>query len=596
MSYATTTIGAALDQINRSYFLPAIQRPFVWKQAQVLALFDSLLKGYPISGFLFWKLEDATKREVRSYRFIENYSGENTMNEPANTDGREVVLVLDGQQRMTSLLIGLRGTYSVKKKHTHKANPDNWERQSLYLDLLKDPDVSGAGDEEEDSNDSGVTYGLKFFTHPPRNSHRNHWIKFGMILDHATPEKLEDLVARVERDLHHGTTEYERRIATTTLRRLHAIIWGEELINFYTEGNQSPDRVLDIFVRANDAGTPLKKADLLMSMITSKWEQGSAREEIGHFRLRIERDLALPNSVTIDFLMKACLTLCDADVKFSVSNFTIDIIRTIERDWTAIRTAIETTFRLINSFGISSSNLSSLNAVLPIAYYLFRTPGFTFRGSSEFEHLNASAMHRWLVQSLLVGAFAGQSDRTIGNARATIREHLKSERGFPIEPLFRALAGGGRISRLDDRAIEEVLAFTYGAAKTFLALSLLYDNLDWSGTTYQEDHIIPQTAADLRVLRGMNLPEHRIQQIRDAVNRLGNLQLLPAGENLEKSDLSFDHWITSRDRMYRARHFIPEDAATWRVTMLPEFVAAREKLIWAELQRLQAASAVTRLA
>ena len=73
MTYSTTTIGKVLDGLNRNYFLPAIQRPFVWKQEQVLALFDSLLKGYPISAFMFWALDDHTKHEVRAYKFIENY-------------------------------------------------------------------------------------------------------------------------------------------------------------------------------------------------------------------------------------------------------------------------------------------------------------------------------------------------------------------------------------------------------------------------------------------------------------------------------------------------------------------------------------------
>jgi len=62
----------------------------------------------------------------------------------------------------------------------------------------------------------------------------------------------------------------------------------------------------------------------------------------------------------------------------------------------------------------------------------------------------------------------------------------------------------------------------------------------------------------------MNLPEHRIKEILGSVNRLGNLQLLPASENLEKSRVDHQH-----------------------VTKLPEFVAAREKLMWQNLQRLQ---------
>lgn len=46
MSYSTSTIGALLDDVNRRYFLPAIQRPFVWSPSQVVMLFDSLMKGY----------------------------------------------------------------------------------------------------------------------------------------------------------------------------------------------------------------------------------------------------------------------------------------------------------------------------------------------------------------------------------------------------------------------------------------------------------------------------------------------------------------------------------------------------------------------
>ena len=53
MSYSSRTIGAVIDDVNRSYLLPAIQRPFVWSSTQVVALFDSLLKGYPISIFMF---------------------------------------------------------------------------------------------------------------------------------------------------------------------------------------------------------------------------------------------------------------------------------------------------------------------------------------------------------------------------------------------------------------------------------------------------------------------------------------------------------------------------------------------------------------
>ncbi|SFA49141.1 Protein of unknown function DUF262 [Paracoccus halophilus] len=73
MTYTSQTIGNLIDDVNRIYLLPAIQRPYVWSTSQIVALFDSLLKGYPISSFMFWAINETTKKEVRCYKFIENY-------------------------------------------------------------------------------------------------------------------------------------------------------------------------------------------------------------------------------------------------------------------------------------------------------------------------------------------------------------------------------------------------------------------------------------------------------------------------------------------------------------------------------------------
>lgn len=583
MTYSTSTIGAVIGRLNTELFLPAIQRPFVWKPSQLLALFDSLLKGYPVSSFMFWEVNDDTKREVRIYRFFENYRAGDTLNEPVQPDGRKVVLVLDGQQRLTSFLIGLRGTYSEKDRYARKNNPDAWSRYTLYLDLLKDPD---APDEEENEQEFGVTYGLKFLASAPRNSNRHHWIRLGMILDHPTPEHLDRLAERTRREMHHGVTAYEADVAIRNLRRLHQAIWVDEAVNYYTETSQAVDRVLDIFVRANDGGTKLSKSDLLMSMITSKWSSGTAREDIFGFVEHINRSLGPRNNINRDFALKACLVFCDVDVQYNVSNFTQATIEMIETNWKAIKTAIENTFRLLNSFGITEKNLTSLNAVLPIAYYLYRSPEYSFRGQTEFERSNARQMQKWLLQSLLMGTFAGSSDRTISLARNAIRENLKQDRNFPAARLYYDLAIGGRLTRLDDRAIEEILELKYSQSKTFLALSLIYDDLDWVGTSYHIDHIIPQASAHKRVLMGQNLQDAQIQRIIGAVDKLANLQLLSNNENLEKSDISFDTWITTRDRHYRERHLIGERVDHWRAVQLPEFVAEREKLIYARLKRL----------
>ncbi|MBZ8117370.1 DUF262 domain-containing HNH endonuclease family protein [Roseovarius sp. LXJ103] len=574
MSYATMTIGDLLGDVNARYFLPAIQRPFVWKTEQIITLMDSLMKGYPISSLMFWAVDEDLKQELKIYNFVEHWKP-GMQNPAAAVNGRDVTLVLDGQQRITSLLIALRGSYAEKAKHKRSSSLDAWSDKSLYIDLLTDPE----SDYDEDDAEFGVSYGLRFHALPPRSDHRHQWYRLGDILNHRSPEKLEALIETTLGKVHHGVTPYERTLITSTLRRLHEVIWKDEVVNYYTEVSTSVDRVLDIFVRANDGGTKLSKSDLLMSLITSKWENGSARDAIFSFVDFINTKLPQPNKITKDFVLKSCLVLCGFDVKYNVSNFTLQSIAEIERNWPDIRDALERTFRYLNGIGLNAENLSSLNAVLPIAWFLYHAPGVTLRGSSEFDCSNGRAVQRWLINSLLMGVFAGTSDRTISTARKTLKDASYDSRSFPEAKLYHDLVQGGRMTQVDERAVEDLLDLTYNKPRTFLALSLLYGDLDFSGAMHHVDHIIPRARADRRVLMSMNLTEARIREIAGAVDRLGNLQLLPGQENREKADLPFESWITGRSEAYRKRHLIAYEPDLWTALMLPEFVRSRERLI-----------------
>jgi uncharacterized protein with ParB-like and HNH nuclease domain len=62
MGYQTTTIAETLNRINKDLFIPAIQRPFVWLPDQITRLFDSLMRGYPIGGLMFWNLPQGSRQ------------------------------------------------------------------------------------------------------------------------------------------------------------------------------------------------------------------------------------------------------------------------------------------------------------------------------------------------------------------------------------------------------------------------------------------------------------------------------------------------------------------------------------------------------
>lgn len=99
------------------------------------------------------------------------------------------------------------------------------------------------------------------------------------------------------------------------------------------------------------------------------------------------------------------------------------------------------------------------------------------------------------------------------------------------------------------------------------------------------DHIIPQASLTERSLRDQGIPGVKIEAIRQAVNRLGNLQLLMDHDNLGKSDTDLRSWLITRDQEFLDRHMIPSDQSLWCSSMLLEFIEAREDLIRERLRR-----------
>jgi uncharacterized protein with ParB-like and HNH nuclease domain len=81
MSYTAATVARVIEHTNRSYYLPAIQRPYVWETDQIIALFDSLMKGYPISTFLLWEIKPENRSNWEMYKFIEHFKYGQTHNE-----------------------------------------------------------------------------------------------------------------------------------------------------------------------------------------------------------------------------------------------------------------------------------------------------------------------------------------------------------------------------------------------------------------------------------------------------------------------------------------------------------------------------------
>ncbi|WP_380187694.1 DUF262 domain-containing protein [Iodobacter arcticus] len=193
MSYHSDTIALTIGRMNQQYFLPTIQREFVWEPEQIMKLFDSIMRKYPISSFLFWEIRDQNREKWQAYKFLDKAKQGGTHNELAITDGvNNLSMILDGQQRLTSLMIGLKGTYVTRKKGGRIANPDAWTTNKLHLDLLAAPSLDG----EEDKD--GLYYKFAFKDATPQPNSENFWFRVAQIMDFDERQKF-DVFLRTKR-------------------------------------------------------------------------------------------------------------------------------------------------------------------------------------------------------------------------------------------------------------------------------------------------------------------------------------------------------------------------------------------------------------
>ena len=230
------TLGGLIDQIAMGTIgLPDIQRPFVWKNTKVRNLFDSMYQGYPVGYLLFWE-----NAGVEGGRVI----GTDTKQRPPQ------LLIVDGQQRLTSLYAVIKGVPVVRENYESEKieiafNPllGKFEvadaairRNKLYI-----PNISVIWDEKTDIFELVDNY-LKALT---------------------TDREITD----------------EERI---TIRRAFSKL--QNLINYpftalVLSPNISEEQVSEVFVRINSEGKTLNQADFILTLMSVFWDEGRAQLE-----------------------------------------------------------------------------------------------------------------------------------------------------------------------------------------------------------------------------------------------------------------------------------------------------------------------------
>jgi hypothetical protein len=289
--------------------------------------------------------------------------------------------------------------------------------------------------------------------------------------------------------------------------------------------------------------------------------------------------------------MKTCLVVSDLPVVYKVESFSNQNLQVIHDMWPDIKQAIERALRLVNSFGIDRDNLTSANALIPIAYYLRQNHDVKFLGgSTAFDVKNAARMRRWLTLALLNNVFGASSDNALRGARNILVESGTAAMGgkfdFPADGIDAELAKSGRASYSSQQAIDNFLGIRYGEKHAYLALTLLYDDNHWGGDQGQQDHIFPRALFTADNMRKAGLDAETQARYLELVNTVANLEVLLPAENTSKSDKDFATWLASRDEKFRQRHLIPDDPSLLAFDRFEEFIESRAILIQTRIEKL----------
>ena len=535
---------------EKKLLLPHIQRPFVWKQDrnnnQVKRFMDSILRGYPFNTLLFWKTRD----DIQLRRFIEDYKDgmniKDTYVKSTELDDKEKTLVLDGQQRLQTLYMALKGTYNSKE---------------MYLDILSGKEVFQDGKDE-----------LKYnFDYLPKEEAQTkskdgaYWVKFKNIVlsDDTTVKIKKQIISEMKKTI--TVDDSIEEIVEDNVAQIKNLFNELELIYYYpidsTTGKfDDYEEILEIFIRTNSGGTVLGKSDLMFSLIKLNWQE--AEEEFEDLIDTLNKDGAF--EFDKDFILKSALVVIEKKAQYRVEKFKgkegEKNLKSIMDNWERIQKS----FRFLDDFLVytritSDSMLPSYNALIPIVYYAY------LHNSKIKSPKVKQNIQTWLYKALLNANFSGQSDSIIDSCTEVIKDKSKVDY-FPYKEIESAMKGKNRFVGIEEDIVD---------GNHYLVLNLLYTfnkeivnfQPQLNGNSPEIDHIFPKS----KMTYTYKYPSR-------SVNNIGNYMFLEKSLNIDKTnklpEVYFPEALKQQSSFYD-RNFIPSKKALHKPENFLKFVEDR---------------------
>ncbi|RME42083.1 MAG: DUF262 domain-containing protein [Chloroflexi bacterium] len=520
-------ISTILDHIDSGHMaLPEFQRGYVWNRDQVRGLFDSLYRRHPIGGLLVW----ATESRSATHR------GDGPV------AAGIVKLLLDGQQRMTSIYGVARG----KPPKFFDGNARAFTDLRFHL-------------EQEQFA----------FYQPVKMKDDPLWIDVTSLMQGGTAG-LGGFIARLSADpaLAPRVGEYAGRLS-----RLLGIIDIDLHIEEITGEDKTLDVVVDIFNRVNSGGTKLSKGDLALAKICAEWPEG--RDHMKHELQRWEQS---DYHFNLDWLLRSVNTVLTGEAKFQYLHD-----KSAEEIQAALKHAvkhIDTALNLIaNRLGLDHDRVLFGRFAIPVMVrYLDQLNG-------KLDEVSRDKLLFWFVQAGMWGRFSGSTESMIDQDLAVLEgpeggldrllEQLRLwHGGLRVEPAhFTGWSLGARFYPV------LYMITRMGEARDWGTGLPLKASLLGKMSKLEVHHIFPKAQL---YKRGYKRPE---------VNALANFCFLTKDTNLSISDRLPEEYFPEVEAAHPgalASQWIPMDPDLWKIENFRDFLEARKKLLAAEVNRVLA--------
>lgn len=508
-------ISTVLDQIDMgSMALPEFQRGYVWNRIQVRDLMNSMYKRYPVGSLLVWE----TKRD-------------NTIARGQDNIAENVKMLLDGQQRITSLYGIIRGRAPKFFDGDPKVFTD------LYFNV-EDETFEFYGPMKMDGNSEWVDV-----TELMRNGIEPFITKFS-----SDPEKSTSLGLYIKR-----------------LNQIHQIQEINLHVEEITGEDKDTDTVVEIFNKVNSGGTKLSKGDLALAKICGSWPE--ARNEL---KVRLNKWKNAGFHFKMDWYLRCINAIATGEAKFQA----LDTITTAEFK-TSLETAEKAIDKLLNT--ISSRLGLDHDRVLGSVYSIpLMCRYVTENDMSLGDYKQRDRLLYWYIHSMLWGRYAGSTESTLDKDLGLIEDTDQ-----PISNLIQEL----RQNRGDLKLYASDFKGWSRGARFYPMLYMLtrvWHAKDWGTGDQLSSHLLGNLSSlQLHHIFPKSYLYDSDYQMHE-VNALANMTFLTQETNLKISDrppIEYFPEIESKHPGALESHWIPVDRDLWRKENFREFVLARQELL-----------------